>query len=84
MEKEMEPRAEEQSWVIQKRWGKACDYCPVCNHLRMDPDFSGSKAPPANHDPEDCPFCKSKGGIYWEDEQRDLPKERALRIWKPL
>lgn len=80
----MEPRAKEQSAVVQKGWAKARHYCPACNHLQMDPDSAGRKIPLGNHDPEGCPLCSTERGIYWEDKERNLPKERALRIWKPL
>jgi uncharacterized protein with PIN domain len=80
----MEPRAKEESAVVQKRWEKACDYCPVCNHLRVDPDSAASKIPLGKHDAENCPFCNAASGIYWEGKEKSLPEERALRIWKAL
>ena len=80
----MEPRAIEQSTLIQRGRGKACDYCLLCNHLRKDPDFSGHKTPRGNHDAENCPFCSAEGGIYWEDSEKNPPKEKALRIWRPI
>ena len=88
----MEARAEEEfrskghlrkepSTGIEDRCGRACHYLTVCNHHRVDPGSVSSKVLIEKHHTENCPFCNTEGGIYWEEE-RNLPKERALRMWK--
>ena len=58
---------EEKIPVFKKLRAKICDYCPLCNHARKNPDSRIGKILHHKYHADNCPLWKAHKEIYGDD-----------------